>query len=102
MPSLRELRPLEMKSILILGIFLFSLNSYSKDVSFTAKLKDMTCPMCASAVEKEVKKIEGFDKISVSISEGSVTVTGDNLSKDSVKEAINKTRFKVIKIKQNF
>ena len=50
----------------------------------------------------EVKKLEGFDKISVSISEGSVTVTGNNLGKDSVKEAINKTRFKVIKIKQNF
>ncbi len=91
-----------MKKIFLVGIIFFSINSYSKNSSVTAKVKGMKCPMCAAAVEREVKKLEGFDKISVNITEGSVTVTGQNLNKDSVKKAIDKTRFKVTEIKQNF
>lgn len=92
-----------MIKILSLLTLLLSLNSFaSTKVVFL--VEGMTCASCAGAIEKQLREIEGVDKVDISIKDGKVAITsknGSNVNSDKAKHAIERGGYKA-KLVDNF
>lgn len=87
---------------LVWTLLTFSMQTYAADTKFF--VEGMTCPMCASSVEKAFKAIDGFKVESVkivSMATGEVIVTtkGDmQLPKQVILNKLKETNFTLKKI----
>ena len=55
----------------------------------TIKVEGMTCNHCKANVENNLKKLAFIDDVNVDLGEKTVTLEGDNIDIDNVKETIN-------------
>jgi copper chaperone len=65
----------------------------------TAKTYDvvgMTCGHCVSAVTSEVSKIPGVSSVDVVLNDGKLTVTGDKISDEAVRLAVDEAGYAVV------
>ena len=61
----------------------------------TYTVTGMTCGHCVSSVTEEVGEIAGVSAVDVVLETGAVTVTGDNVSDDAVKAAVEEAGYAV-------
>ncbi|NLY56720.1 MAG: heavy-metal-associated domain-containing protein [Firmicutes bacterium] len=61
----------------------------------TFQVKGMTCNHCVMAVKKAVGAVDGVSGVEVSLAEGTVTVTGTDVAKEDVIQAIRDAGYEV-------
>jgi copper chaperone len=59
----------------------------------TYHVTGMTCGHCAQAVTTEVSAIEGVTDVAVDVDAGTVVVTGDGVSEQAVREAVDEAGY---------
>ena len=62
----------------------------------TITVEGMSCNHCKASVEKELNKMETINTASVNLSEKTVTIEGENLDLNVIKETINELGFKCV------
>ena len=84
------------KRILISGALLAGLAS-AKEVTTQIPVSGMTCGSCAVVVKKALTSLEGVKKADVSVEQNKATVVYEDsrVTEKQLREAINKTGFKV-------
>ena len=63
--------------------------------TLTVSVPGMTCGHCEAAVKAEVGKLAGVTDVAVDLDTKLVTVTGSDLDRDAVVEAIDEAGFDV-------
>lgn len=61
----------------------------------TYTVTGMTCAHCVASVTEEVGELTGVSSVDVVLETGAVTVTGENLSDDAVKAAVEEAGYQV-------
>lgn len=61
----------------------------------TYKVTGMTCGHCEKAVTEEVGAIAGVTEVRVDLPTGHVTVTGETLADDAVREAVDEAGYEL-------
>ena len=61
--------------------------------STTYNVTGMTCGHCAKAVSDEVSGIEGVTDVSVDVEAGTVVVTGEGVTEDEVRAAVDEAGY---------
>ena len=61
----------------------------------TYKVTGMTCGHCEKAVTEEVGAIPGVTEVRVDLPTGHVTVTGETLADDAVREAVDEAGYEL-------
>lgn len=60
------------------------------------KVEGMMCEGCENRIQNSIKNIENVEKVVANHKEGIVTVAGENVDVDKVKERIEDIGFKVL------
>ena len=60
---------------------------------FSYRVPGMHCDHCRSAVEGELRQVSGVDAVDVDLETKYVTVRGDNLSDEALREAIDEAGY---------
>ena len=55
----------------------------------------MTCGHCVSSVREEVSEAQGVESVDVDLASGRLTVTGDSVSDDAVRRAVEDAGYEV-------
>ena len=63
--------------------------------TLTLSVPAMTCGHCEASVKKEVGALAGVTGVDVDLDTKNVTVTGDELDRDAIVEAIDEAGFDV-------
>lgn len=73
------LRDWEVKVKKVFSIFLLfmAIEAFAADKTITVQVKGLSCPICAGAVEKQIKKIPGVKSVKIHLSQGRATVVAD-------------------------
>ena len=58
-------------------------------------VKGMTCSHCVLSVREEVSEIAGVSGVDVDLASGRLSVTGEQLGDDAVREAVAEAGFEV-------
>ena len=81
-------------------VFLFTLlfvsgtTAYAADKIVTLEVKGMSCPICAGAVEKQVKKVPGVKSVKIHLSKGQAVIVADeSVSNESLTKAVEESGF---------
>lgn len=53
------------------------------------EVKGMSCEHCVASVREEVSEIDGVSRVEVDLASGRVVVSGEQLSDDAVKSAVD-------------
>lgn len=61
----------------------------------TYSVTGMTCAHCADAVTREVSDVPGVESVDVTVETGTVVVTGEDVSDDAVRAAIDEAGYTV-------
>ncbi|PIN95095.1 heavy metal transport/detoxification protein [Candidatus Pacearchaeota archaeon CG10_big_fil_rev_8_21_14_0_10_30_48] len=62
-------------------------------------IQGMHCASCASNIERSLKKVSGVKNVSVSLmTNKSIVEVEDNVSEESLKQAVARTGYKVVEI----
>lgn len=71
---------------LFLMLILFSGNVLAQEVHFVLEVNGMSCPFCVYGIEKQLKKINGVEDVSTSLSAGKfwVNATGPEVLSEEV------------------
>lgn len=83
---------------LFLVLFIFPIVVYGAETKRTVHIEGMTCPSCASSVEKQFKGLSQVAGVSINIRKGTAIVSvkdGKSLSDNEIKEAIDQAGYKV-------
>jgi copper chaperone CopZ len=59
-------------------------------------VRGMTCAHCVQAVQEEVSSVPGVQVASVNLDLGLLTVAGDDLSDDAVRNAVREAGYEVV------
>ena len=59
----------------------------------TYQVTGMTCGHCAQAVTTEVSAIDGVTDVKVDVASGNVEVTGDGVTEDAVRAAVDEAGY---------
>jgi copper chaperone CopZ len=62
----------------------------------TYTVKGMTCEHCKLSVTEEVSEVAGVSAVEVDLPTGQVTVTGEGVSDDAVKAAVDEAGYEVV------
>jgi copper chaperone len=65
-------------------------------IAKTYDVAGMTCGHCVSAVTSEVSKIPGVSNVDVSLTDGKVTVAGEDISDEAVRLAVDEAGYAVV------
>ena len=57
------------------------------------KVEGMSCNNCKAHVEREILEINGIDEVSTDLTTGEVTVSGNNINANEIKEAVEKAGY---------
>ena len=66
------------------------------DPDIVIEVGGLACPFCAYGIEKRLKKIEGIEKLSVQLEDGTVQVRlqdGAKVSKERIEQAVSDAGF---------
>lgn len=79
-------------------LFLLSVASgpiaLAADKTVTLEVKGMSCPICAGAVEKQVKKVPGVKSVKIHLSKGrAVIIADESVSNESLEKAVEEAGF---------
>ncbi len=61
----------------------------------TIMISGMSCNHCKITVENALSAISGVSLVTVDLEKGSATVTGDNLSDDTLRSAVEEAGYEV-------
>ena len=64
--------------------------------SKTYVVKGMTCAHCVTSVKEEVAEVPGVEATELSLSSGELKVTGENVSDDAVRAAVELAGYTVV------
>jgi len=53
----------------------------------------MTCNHCRASVSEEVSEVEGVSAVDVDLDSGLLTVTGEDISEEAVKDAVEEAGY---------
>lgn len=77
--------------------FLFlimTITAWAADRTVTLKVKGMSCPLCAGAVEKQLRKIPDVRNVKVHLSKAMATVVADeSVADERIFEAVREAGF---------
>jgi copper chaperone CopZ len=59
------------------------------------KVEGMTCAHCVAAVEQEVHAVAGAQEVEVELASGTLTVRGDGVDPDAVREAVQEAGYQL-------
>jgi copper chaperone len=62
------------------------------------KVEGMSCNHCVMAVKRALKGLDGVGTVEVDLENGKVTVVGEALKDDAMKEAIDDAGYEVVSI----
>ena len=62
----------------------------------TYTVSGMTCGHCVASVQEEVGEVAGVRDVDVVLETGAVTVTGDSVSDDAVRAAVEEAGYRVV------
>lgn len=81
----------------LLLLLLFAGSVFAKDVKTEIKVSGMTCGACAVSVKSALARVKGVKSADVSYEKGLAAVVYDDqqTNEQQLREAINKTGFKV-------
>ena len=66
---------------------------------YKISISGMHCASCAGNVERSLRKVQGVKNVSVSLmTNKSIVEVEDNVSEDSLKQAVGRTGYKVVGI----
>jgi len=57
------------------------------------KVDGMSCENCKAHVERKISEIEGVDEVAVDLAAGEVSVSGQHISNDVIKNAVEKAGY---------
>lgn len=60
----------------------------------TMTVEGMTCAHCVAAVTEEVERIPGVRDVEVSLEHGTVSVVGDDVSRDAIRHAVDEAGYR--------
>jgi len=84
-----------MKLVIVALFMVFSGFVFAKD--YTVKVNGMVCSFCVQGIQKNLKKIEGLEKIDVSLETKLVKFSSEKeVPKDAVKKAIENAGYSVV------
>lgn len=63
--------------------------------SSTYQVSGMTCSHCADAVTRELTDVAGVESVDVTVETGTVVVTGDGVSDEAVRAAVDEAGYEV-------
>ncbi|MTI48848.1 heavy-metal-associated domain-containing protein [Sporosalibacterium faouarense] len=62
-------------------------------------IKGMSCQHCVMAVKGALGEVDGIKSVDVDLESGSATLNVDNVSDDTIKNAIEEAGYEVIEVK---
>lgn len=62
----------------------------------TYTVSGMTCAHCVASVTEEVSEVPGVEQVDVALETGRVTVTGEGVSDDAVRAAVEEAGYAVV------
>ena len=65
----------------------------------TISIEGMHCPNCVAAVKRELEALEGVTKVDVSLEEAQAIVEVEDVTNETLQEAIEDIGFDVVEIK---
>ena len=65
-------------------------------MQITLKVEGMMCPMCKKRVEKALAAVEGVQRVEVSLEEKTAAVTGAQLDRTALKNAVTEAGYEVV------
>ena len=84
-----------MKLLIVALCMFFSGLVFAKD--YTVKVNGMVCSFCVQGIQKNLKKIEGLDKVEVSLETKLVKFSSEKeVSKEDVTKAIENAGYSVV------
>lgn len=82
-----------MKKVLLLSLFLSVLNAYE----YTLEIPKIHCPLCTAIVRKALLKIDGVNKVSVSLENKTAIIKSDKeLNESIINQALFNTGYQGI------
>ncbi|HEX8460770.1 MAG TPA: heavy-metal-associated domain-containing protein, partial [Segetibacter sp.] len=96
-----------MKNLLIIIVFLITLQASAQVKQVTLQASGLTCAMCSNAINKALQKLSFTDKVQPNIKESSFTIQfkeGLAVDFDAIRKAVEDAGFSVSKmqVKANF
>jgi len=83
-----------MSRLIFLILFLISTAAFAADKTLTLQVKGLSCPICAGAVEKQMKKISGVKSVKIHLSKGQATIIADeSVPNESLLSAVEEAGF---------
>ena len=67
----------------------------SEDTGKSYTVEGMTCGHCVRAVREEVSRVTGVSALDVDLESGRLTVRGDGISDEAVKDAVAEAGYRV-------
>lgn len=61
-------------------------------------VEGMSCGHCEMAVKKAITSIDGISEVIIDLKSGKVTVIGENINDDNLKEAVDDAGYSVVTI----
>jgi copper ion binding protein len=61
----------------------------------TYTVEGMTCQHCVNAVSSEVGRLPGVTEVAIDLDRGGVTVTGERVDDNAVREAVDEAGYRV-------
>ncbi|MBZ7975630.1 MULTISPECIES: heavy metal-associated domain-containing protein [unclassified Campylobacter] len=82
-----------MKKVLLLSLFLSVLNAYE----YTLEIPKIHCPLCTAIVRKALLKIDGVNKVNVSLENKTAIIKSDKeLNESIINQALFNTGYQGI------
>lgn len=92
-----------MRHIFIFAFFsiMSGMNAFAGEKTVTLEVKGLSCPICAGAVEKQMKKVSGVKSVKMHLSKGQATVVADeSVPNESLTKAVEDAGFTAGDIKK--
>lgn len=71
-------------------------NSTNSKATQSYVVEGMTCAHCVASVTEEVSEVPGVEAIEIDLNSGDLQVTGENVSDDAVRAAVETAGYKVV------
>lgn len=87
-----------MRHLLFLLLFSFglagSVPSFAAEKIMSLEVKGMSCPICAGAVERQIRRIPGVKNVQIHLSQGKATVVADeSVTTEHLRKAVEEAGF---------
>ncbi len=70
-------------------------NSVEQDMGITLQVEGMSCQHCVASVKQSLEAVDGVEQASPDLASGVVSIDGDDLDLDQLKQAVSNAGYKV-------